>query len=335
MPKRELFILDVGHGNCTLLRDENGIVIIDTGAGSALLEFLKAEKINRIEVILLSHADRDHIEGLIALMNSGEFEFGIIRYNPDSSKKSHLFDDLAYSLEDYNKRNKADCKTSLTTADTGEFDQGKVNIQILAPNTYIAGKSPGSKDRNNRLLTSNSNSVVIRLVLDGHPIALIPGDIDSVGFDNLLEDGFECNASIVVFPHHGGNPGTGSLESFVTKFCENTNPEIIIFSIGRGKYSNPIPELVSLVRQKIPTARILCTQLSKHCSPDLRITTQEHLTSKFAKGKQNNQCCAGTIEINLDNLENSILPELNLHKKFIEVAAPTSLCMKKAVFIKT
>jgi len=335
MQKRELFILDVGHGNCALLRDENGVVIIDAGPGATLLEFLKTEEINKIDVILLSHADKDHIAGLTALLNSGEFEFGAVRFNPDSSKKSIIFDDLVYSLRDYREKNKIDTIPSLTTADTGKFNRGQIEIEILAPNIYTAAKSAGGTDRKHRPLTSNSNSVVVRLVVNEQPIALLPGDIDAVGFDNLLEDGQDCNAAIVVFPHHGGQPGSGNLEAFVKEFCSKTNPQIVIFSIGRGgSYINPKPELVDLVRRELPNARIICTQLSNHCAKEVTTIKQNHLTDSFARGKQSNHCCGGTIEINLDDIENSMLPKLELHRKFISIAAPTSLCMKEIAAIK-
>lgn len=333
MAGRKLYVLDVGHGNCTLLQDDKGIVVIDAGPGSALKEFLLAEGLDRVDVVLLSHSDQDHIEGLIALLECIEIKIGIVRYNPDGSKNSILWDDLTFMLNDSSRRGEIDCKTTLTTTDSSLFNQGNINIEILAPNTYIAGKSPGSIDRKGRRLTSNSNSAVIRLVLDGRPLVLIPGDIDTIGFDNMLEDGVNCEAPIVIFPHHGGNPGAGNLKAFVERFCEQTKPSIFIFSLDREKHHNPKPDLINLIRQKLPSARIVCTQLSMHCSSQLPVFKPKHLTDKYAKGKHQNKCCAGTIEINLDesftNIERTILPNLDLHKDFVELSASSSLCLKK------
>jgi competence protein ComEC len=175
----------------------------------------------------------------------------------------------------------------------------------------------------------------VKLVLDNKSVVLLPGDVDSTGFDNLLNSGFDCSAAIVVFPHHGGKPGSGNLEAFVKEFCRKTNPQIVIFSIGRGgSYINPNPQLLDLVRQELPNARIICTQLSRHCAKDLTTNNQNHLTERFARGKLNNQCCGGTIEIKLDNIENSMLPDMELHRKFISMAAPTSLCMKEMASVK-
>jgi beta-lactamase superfamily II metal-dependent hydrolase len=37
----DLTVLDVGHGNCAVLRDERGTVIFDAGQGDTLVEFLE------------------------------------------------------------------------------------------------------------------------------------------------------------------------------------------------------------------------------------------------------------------------------------------------------
>ncbi len=57
---RSISILDVGHGNGAVLVDDNGVVVIDAGPGSALLEFLRHEGIDRINVLLISHADKGY-----------------------------------------------------------------------------------------------------------------------------------------------------------------------------------------------------------------------------------------------------------------------------------
>lgn len=326
MPCPELVILDVGHGNCAVLKDEKGIVIIDAGAGSALLEFLQEEKIKRIDVVLISHADQDHIEGLVGIIASEVVEIGQVRVNSDASKKSALWDDLLYTLHLAHKDSKIDFDVSLNTRHTGEFNQGKIQIEILAPSLYNAGKSSGGLDRAGKIINSNSNSVVIRLSIDGKPLALLPGDLDSAGLRNLIEDGQDCTAPIVIFPHHGGRAGDGNIVKFTEEFCSKTNPELIIFSIGRGKHKTPRPELVETILKKVSTARIICTQLSDNCAAELPSIEQNYLADKFAKGKDKKHCCAGTITINLNQAEKLISPSLHEHRDFIINAIPNALC---------
>jgi competence protein ComEC len=322
-----LSIVDVGHGNCAVLVDTNGTVVIDAGPGTALLEFLQKEGINKVDVVLISHADKDHIEGLIALVSSGRFELGVIRINSDALKTSKLWDDLLYSLNKAHIAGAVDFNPSLTIADTGKLDQGEVHIEILAPNLYIAGRGPGSRDRASRRLTSNSISAVIRLLKDGEPIATFTGDLDSVGLTNLLEDTVDCTAPVLVFPHHGGKPGDANMTAFVQRLVALVRPQTVIFSIRRGgKFSNPQPEIVTALRQHTPNVRIACTQLSTHCAADLPPTQPTHLTDQYAQGRQANSCCGGTFVIKLDDENRQFLPLSADHTDFIQQHAETALC---------
>jgi len=62
------YIVDVKHGNSAVLIDTDGVVVIDAGNGSKLLEFLSNRQITTIDVLILSHADGDHIGGVMALL---------------------------------------------------------------------------------------------------------------------------------------------------------------------------------------------------------------------------------------------------------------------------
>jgi len=78
-------------------------VVIDAGPGTALPEFLTEEDIRKIDVLLISHADRDHIEGVISLIESQNVTIDVIRLNTDSMKGSKLWDDLTYELDQANR----------------------------------------------------------------------------------------------------------------------------------------------------------------------------------------------------------------------------------------
>jgi competence protein ComEC len=329
MTRKHLSILDVGHGNCAVLVDEQGVVVIDAGPGSALLEYLDREGINKVDVLLISHADKDHIEGVISLISSEAFHIGIVRVNSDASKSSKLWDDLLYLLSKSHIASEIDFDVSLTVRDSGKYNQGCINIEVLAPDLYVAGKGPGALDRLNRPLTSNSVSSVIRLSLDGHPLTLFPGDIDGVGLANLLDERENVYSPIVVFPHHGGKPGTGDAVSFAKKFYEATLPNTIIFSIGRGRYNTPQPEIIFTLRQLDPSVRIACTQLSRHCCPVDKSLTLHHLTGKFSRGHEVNYCCAGTLVIDLENPPVKVYPLSDTHQEFIGSFVPNPLCLKE------
>lgn len=327
--EKTLSILDVGHGNCAVLINGEGVHIIDAGPGSALLEFLQQEGITKIDAVLISHSDKDHIAGLVALITSGEFEIGRVRLNSDAIKDSDLWDDLAFALSNAHQEGKIDFRPSLTVADTGAYDLGDVQVQILAPDLYLATRGPGSTDRHGRELDSNSMSAVIRLIHDGNPFALLTGDIDDVGLENMVERGVDCRASILIFPHHGGRPGGGDMATFARKLSALVSPHTVVFSIGRGgRFSNPQPEIVTAVRASLPGVRIACTQLSKHCARDLPSADPVHLTTRYAKGRRARSCCGGTFVVDLNAPVGLLLPVLEDHQKFIVSNAESAMCLQ-------
>ena len=81
VPKHNLAILDVGHGNSAILIDSEGVVVIDTGLGSSLLEYLEESGVTTIDAVLISHADEDHIGGLVQLLSSSKFRVRSVRLN--------------------------------------------------------------------------------------------------------------------------------------------------------------------------------------------------------------------------------------------------------------
>lgn len=322
---RSLAILDVGHGNSAVVIDSGGVVVIDTGLGSSLLEYLSESGINKIDAIVLSHADDDHIGGLVQVLSSRKFHIKSVHLNTDSAKGSRRWNDLLYELDQADLRGELDFKTSLTR-DSGEnFHLGDVQFELLGPSKYLAARGPGSTDRGGRKLTSNSVSAVMRLLRKGCPIALLPGDLDHIGLDDLRTSGVNANAPIVIFPHHGGRTGSTDMAAFAKDLCEITSPNLVVFSIGRGRHGTPRPEIVAAVREELSDVWIACTQLSKHCAAGLPTSPPRHLNDSFAQGREGRKCCAGTIVIDLDDTKR-ILPKKSDHESFIGEMAPTALC---------
>jgi competence protein ComEC len=323
-PDRSLAILDVGHGNCAVLRDRRGVVVIDAGPGSGLLEFLTEHKITNVDVILLSHADKDHIGGVAQLLASKTVRIGRVCLNTDSAKGSDLWNDLLYELSQADNRKELKFDVSLARDDSGQFDQGEVHIEILGPSKYLAGRGAGSTDRQGRLLTSNSLSAVIRLTQNGKPIALLPGDVDEIGLDDLLGNAVEAKAPLLVYPHHGGRGGADH-KVFIEKICQAFAPAMVVFSVARGRPKHPLPTVIKFLRQQLKSMRIVCTQLTEHCASRIPGTDPKHLANVFAQGRETRSCCGGTIVIALDDVDN-LLPNGVLHRTFINSEAPTGLC---------
>lgn len=323
-PKPYVAIVDVGHGNSTVLCGDSITMVIDCGLGSSLFEFLEGEGIYSIDSVFLSHADQDHIGGLVGILSSGLFEVNNVYVNPDSSKKTDLWDDLLYELSKSTYGKEVKLFTAISH-NYGPYPCGEMELKIVGPSPYLAGKSAGGENRNGQKLSTNSLSASFHVIWRGEIIAYLAGDIDQLSLDDLIDHGVNLKAPLLVFPHHGGRSGTGNDIIFTEQLCELVKPQNVIFSIDRNKHKNPRPEIVSTVRTKCTGVRIACTQLSMHCANILPLASPTHLLSLFSEGKLGRKCCSGTFVIKLtDVIEH--LPEIKSHKNFILLSAPTSMC---------
>lgn len=254
-----LYILDVKHGNSSVLFD-NGTVIIDAGNNRYLFDFLEQHKVEKVDAMLLSHADADHIGGLKRIIEEGSIKVAAIYFNADTKKDSDLWFDLVYSIQEYNDSNDNPIYTSpLTTDSKVQLTQGQVNLEILAPKpAFIATGKNYKKEKAN----SNSISAVIRLVYQNQPIALLPADIDQIGLDNLLKYQIDIQAWLLIFPHHGGKAGK-DINIFTHQICHAVQPEHIIFSIGKNKDKFPLKDVIETIQKEVPSTCMYTTNFSE------------------------------------------------------------------------
>ncbi|MEG3853171.1 MBL fold metallo-hydrolase [Microcoleus sp. Z1_C4] len=322
----ELIILDVGHGNCTLIRDANDLIVIDCPPGGTLAETLENLSIKEILHILISHSDADHIGGIIDLLSNKDIKIHNVHLNPDAIKESNIWRVLRIALKDAGQRG-TKVSSELTTTKTGSLNIGSVNIEVLAPTPELILGGAGGTDLQGRRLTSNSISAVIGIVHDSHRVAILAADIDNVGFDNLIQDPKSFSADILIFPHHGGRSGGGDSKTFAQQVCSFIQPKLIIFSIDRNRFSNnPRAEIIEGLRSSVPDAHILCTQLSQQCAASVPSSKPTHLNILPARGFISNSCCGGTIVIKIDG-SRTTYPEITLHKEFVDqVTSP--ICRK-------
>ncbi|MFB2920255.1 ComEC/Rec2 family competence protein [Aerosakkonema sp. BLCC-F2] len=326
MDSPELIILDVGHGNCALIRDANDVIVIDCPPGGTLIEALEHLSVKEILHILISHSDADHIAGIIDLLSNENIKIHNVHLNPDAVKKSEIWLDLRTALQDARKRFKTNVSSELTTTKTGKLNIGSVNIEVLAPTPELILGGAGGTDLKKRKLNSNSISAVIGISHDTHRVAILAGDIDNVGFANFAEDRNNCHADILVFPHHGGRLGSGDPKIFAQEFCTFIQPKLIIFSIDRNRFGNPRIEIIEGLRSVLPDAYILCTQLSQQCAASPPSSKPAHLNTLPARGLISNSCCGGTITLKIDG-SNTIYAEMALHKEFINQVT-TPICRR-------
>jgi beta-lactamase superfamily II metal-dependent hydrolase len=328
LPK--LTVLDVGHGNSAVLHDEQGTLVIDGGKQQILLQYLRANNVTEVDAVLISHADHDHIGGIIDLLLAREIHIHALYLNLDAAKRTRVWQELRYAAAERWRNGEMKILLQLTTDAPGVMDRGNVQIEILSPTPLTALAGPGEQDIDGTRVTTNSMSAVIRICSDKIGQVLLAGDMERPSLDDIMTRGVPIQANLLIYPHHGGLPRNADAFAFAQRLCSIVSPELVIFSIGRGFFDTPRPEIVAGIKSAVPNTHIACTQLSERCAANLPSSSPAHLCTSHAHGYTNNGYCAGTIEIYLDS-PISLLPTVQDHLAFIRTHAPTALCQNRVI----
>lgn len=212
MNSRKLSILDVGHGNSAILQTEDHNFVIDCGRKVTLLNHLERYDINEVDDIIVSHTDQDQIGGLIDLLLNNNIQVKRIHLNPSAlkSRETVFFNGLISTVKESLRERGLEVNTSVTSNSHIFLQSSSIEIKVLFPPPDLALASEGGIGPDGGTLTPNQLSVVARLDDDSHPVALFPGDIGQDGISRINDLGYSLTADILVFPHHGGRPETGS-----------------------------------------------------------------------------------------------------------------------------
>lgn len=317
MDSTKFTVLDIGHGNCSLIESSDSFTIIDAAQGSDVQNILNEKSITQIDDLIISHSDKDHVGGAIAILLDDAVTVKRVHLNPDGIKTTATWGDfrsaLAYARGLHN--------TNIVTAincDSPDLEYSDYCLEVLSPYAIDCVTGVGTLDEEGNKLDANSMSVVLRLKHNDENIALIPGDMDSKTLDFLMREYDALDAKILVFPHHGGRPGQGDPEEFAKLLCEKVNPELILFSNSRFKHNNPIPAVISGAKQSNCGAHLACTQMSTSCCNDKASLSNEHLMSIYpSKGHTEKHSCAGSITIVLNGRDTDVSTPLEPHRNYI------------------
>ncbi|WP_026893702.1 DNA internalization-related competence protein ComEC/Rec2 [Clostridiisalibacter paucivorans] len=213
--------VDVGQGDCAIIRKGNTTLMIDSG-GSDFGNFdigknitaplMLKNGIKNLDGIFITHFDADHCKAAVTVMNSLNVDNLFIGYrNPDKK----LYKDI---LETANNNN-----ICITTLKDGErlFLDKSFYIDVLGPSPKIAN---GDYTDNNKSLVLMINAYKKRI--------LFTGDIEK-DMEYELIDKKDIKSNILKVPHHG------SSTSSTKKFIKAVNPHTAIISVGKNNFGHP------------------------------------------------------------------------------------------------
>jgi competence protein ComEC len=186
--------------------------------------FLWHQGITTLDVVILTHPDADHMNGLVFILEN--FQVGTLVKNPDISSHESF------------ERIMAACrrkKIPIFIPGCDEHRMGWENTRL----TFFQCDSL-IPDGN-----TNDNSLVFKLTWDDFSM-FFPGDILS-GRERLLADSMphHLSSTILLAPHHGSSSSSTRL------FLDRVDPETVVISCGfNNPYRFPHPDVIRRYEQK-------------------------------------------------------------------------------------
>ena len=227
--KIKIDFFDVGQGEALFIDAPNGNqVLVDGGPSDVILNKLGSALPffdRKIELVILTHPDADHLSGLIEVLKRYEvgevLETGI----EDATSQYAAWNDL---IKEKN--------IPVVFAQAGQIIKISDNlaIKILYPLDKINGEDY-SKNTN--------NTSIMGKIFYGQNSILFTGDAEGVEENSLLLNGSDLKADILQVAHHGSKSSTDQ------EFLAAVAPQIAVIQVGaKNRYGHPTQEVLERLK---------------------------------------------------------------------------------------
>ena len=236
IPNQGFYItfINVGQGDGILIHGDNGTkVMVDGGSTSekqvaknCIVPYLKAEGIGTIDYSIITHTDKDHISGILEILENNNSNRIRIKnlVMPDINMKDDTYNELIEKAK-LKKINVLYIKKGDT------LSLGKTKIKCIYPETTTTASD--KNDYCTVLSVKNKTSKI-----------LLTGDI-SKKIEEKIKDDIEENYTVLKVAHHGSNYSSSE------KFLKKVNPKYSIISVGKNNsYGHPGNETMERLRKQ-------------------------------------------------------------------------------------
>lgn len=214
--------LDVGQGSSTAILSGGRAALVDCGgnklqnAGDTAADWFQALGVSRLDLLVLTHFDTDHFNGVEELF--ARMEIGAV-FIP-------LLEDDPSGREEALRAWAAEADTYVITMDPPSYCQVPLGQAMF---TLYPPLGQGS---------SNEAGVSVLCTL-GEFDVLITGDADA-GIEAMLVKYFDLpDVELLIAGHHGSKRSTSA------ELLAATAPDMVVISCGENSYGHPDPETLS------------------------------------------------------------------------------------------
>lgn len=228
-----IYFLNVGQGDSILVSQGSNQLLIDGGKDGKLLLQKLGKYIpfwdRKIEIVVSTHPDQDHIGGLVDVFKA--YNIGtVIKTNAKSD--SQVFKKLEEEIAAENAQ-AVEAKKDVSI----KFANGAIADILFPINSILEAVDDASND----------NSVVIKLTY-GENSFLLTGDLPDAQETNLIRDALaknSLNSQILKVSHHGSKYASSD------EFLAAVKPLDAIISVGKNNsYGHPNQEVLDRLIKK-------------------------------------------------------------------------------------
>ncbi len=248
--KPRLIFCDIGQGDGMLIVTPKGKqVVVDSGPGTKIVDCL-AENMpfwdRTIEMMILTHAQQDHMEGQVEIFNRYKVERVVWSGVENTTALFNQWQKLLEAEKSEVHLARAGDSIQIGPHSLGQLSQGSTlfRVQPLRLDVLWPSQEKSNLWKIAPPVDINDSSVVARLEYNpdtgsGKAIcAYLTGDLPK----EILEGLINKPCQILKISHHGSKTGTNQ------GILEKVNPQIAIIQVGsKNRFGHPHKEVLDLL----------------------------------------------------------------------------------------